>query len=128
MFHNGVSQTRFAPGPAATRNRLVALGVVVVGQLFTGLDSPGRANPDRLIDDVDPTVGLAGVIDESRDVAVNVGITAPRAIDTKHPDATFAQVAILAVQALFVRDQLTGVIDDPLVLVDWVDREYAEAV
>src|SRR4029079_8131376 len=110
------------------RDHLVALGVVVVGQLFAGLDPARRADPDRLVDDVDPAIRLAGVIDEPRDVAADVGVPAPLAIHAEHPDAALAELAVLARLALLVGDQLSGVVDDPLVLVDRLDGEDPEAM
>ena len=122
------SQLGLAARAAAARDRLVALGVVVVGQLFARLDVARRADPDRLVDDVDPAVRLARVVDEPRDVAADVGVAAPVAVDPEHPDAALAQVAILAALALLVGDELAGVVDDALVLVDGLDGEDAKAV
>jgi hypothetical protein len=68
------------------------------------------------------------VVDEPGVVAADVGVAAPGAVDAEHPDAALAKVAILAVHALLVRDQLARVVDDPLVLVDGLEREDPEAV
>src|SRR5262245_43234000 len=67
----GVLQPGRAPRAAATPDGVVPHRGVVVGQLFTRLDPPGRADPDRLVHDLEPAVGLAGVVDEAGDIAVD---------------------------------------------------------
>jgi hypothetical protein len=49
-------------------------------------------------------------------------------IHAKHPDTPFAQIPFLPPLALLVGDQLTGVIDDSLVLVNGLNCENAKAV
>src|SRR5262245_8773325 len=67
-------------GAAAARDRSLADGLVVVGQLFAALDASSGADPDGLVDDLEPAVRRAGVVDEARDVAADVGVAAPDAI------------------------------------------------
>ena len=129
-----VSLTTSQPGltarPALTRNQLLAVGEVVIGQLFARLDITRRADPDRLrlADDVAVTIRFTGVIDESGDVAANVRIAYPAAIHGETPDAPLLQIPGLASQALLVIDQLASVIDDACVLVNGLESEYAPAV
>ena len=80
-------EPRLAVWPAPARDRLVPFGVVVVGELFAGLDAAGGADPDRLVHDLHPAVRPARVIDEPRHVAVDVGVAAPVAVHPEHPDA-----------------------------------------
>src|SRR5436853_2219539 len=76
-----VSQSRLAPGPAPALNRLLAIRVVVVGELLAGRNVARGADPDRLADDVAVAVRLARVVDEARQVAADVGVTHPSPID-----------------------------------------------
>ena len=80
------SEPGLAAGPAPARDRLLAVGAVVVGQLFALRDVAGGADPDRLPDDLRVAVRLAGVIDEARDVAADRGITDVQAIQLEAPD------------------------------------------
>src|SRR5262245_23949527 len=73
------------PRPAAAWDRARADDGVVVGQLFAALDRPGGADPDRLVDNLKPAVGRAGMVDEARDVAADVRVAAPRAVDVEDP-------------------------------------------
>ena len=116
--------------PASTRNQLLAIGEVVVGQLFARLDITCGADPDRLrlADDVAVAIRFTGVIDESGKVAADIRIAHPPAIDRETPDAPLFQVPGLAFQALFVIDQLASVIDDACVLGNGFESEDAPAV
>jgi hypothetical protein len=58
------------------------------------------------------------VVDETRDVAVHGRVPAPVAVHAKHPDAALVEIEVLAPGALLVRDQLTGILNDALVLVN----------
>ena len=71
------SELRLAPRPAAAGDRVVPFRPVVVGQLLAGANRARRPNPDRLVDDLEPAVRLARVVDEPRDVAVDGRIAAP---------------------------------------------------
>src|SRR5688572_528054 len=95
-------QLRLAAGSAPARYRLIPLGVVVVGQLFAGQNVARRPNPNRLVDDVDPAVRLAGMIDEPGDVAFDIRVSAQDAAHAKHPDAPLAKIAIFAGFTLLV--------------------------
>src|SRR5207253_8450819 len=117
-----------ASRPASTRNQLLAIGVVVVRQLFAGVDITRGADPDRLSDDVAVTIRLTGVVDEAREIAVNIGIAHPAAVDGETPDAPLRQVLRLALQALLVIDQLACVIDDARIFCDWFGGEDAPSV
>src|SRR5262245_53613582 len=123
-----VSQASFAPGLAAALNQLLTVRVIVVRQFFTGLDVLRRPNPDGASDDLTVAVRLTGVIDEAGNVPVHVGVADPLSIDRETPDASLLEVASLALQALFVIDQLTGVVDDSGVFVDWLKGEDAPPV
>src|SRR5262252_2964117 len=81
---------------AAAGNRAVADDGVVVGQLFAALDRARGLDPDRLVDDLERAVRRAGVVDEPRDVAADVGVAAPRAVDLEDPGAAVGEVARLA--------------------------------
>src|SRR4029079_8387524 len=101
---------------------------VVVGQLLARIDVARGADPDRGVDDFDPAVRRAGVVDEARDVAADGGVAAPAAVDAEDPDAALLQVARLARAAAAVRNQLARVIDDAAVLVDGLGGEDAVPV
>src|SRR3954452_12120914 len=113
---------------AAALDRVIANRGVVVGQLFPGLDPPGRADPDRHAGHLEPAVGPAGVIDEAGDVAADRRVTAPDTIDAEDPDAPLLEVSRLARRAVAITNQLAGVVDDPRVLRDRLGREHAIAV
>src|SRR5262249_41663585 len=83
---------------------------------------------DRLVDDLEPAVRRARVVDEPRDVAPDVGVAAPGPVDAKHPDAAVGEVALLALLAFVVAHQLAGVVDDPRVLRDPLGGKDSEAV
>src|SRR5690606_6903770 len=102
-------------------------GVVVVGQLFALLDVARGPDPDRPVDDVDVAVGATGVVDETRDVAPDVGVDDPSVVEREAPDRAALQVSRFALPALLVGDLLPGVIDDALVLRDVLGREHAPA-
>jgi hypothetical protein len=102
---------------------------VVVNQFFAGIDGPRRADPDRLVRDLDPAIGRARVIDEPGDVAADERAAAPGPVDPEDPEAALLQILRLApVARLAVANELAGVVDDPLVLVDGLDREDTVAV
>ena len=101
---------------------------VVVGELLADRDVPRGANPDASVDDLEPAVGPARVVDEARDVAANGRIATPPAIDPKHPDAAFRQIARLALPACRIANQFAVIVDDASVLVDRLEREDAEPV
>src|SRR5688572_3913183 len=102
--------------------------MVVVGELLARLDIARGADPDRAADDLRVAVRLAGMIDEARVVAVNIGIAHPSGVDREAPDLAALEVLGFALQAFLVVDQLTGVIDDARVLVDRLEREHAPAM
>ena len=107
---------------------LVAIRVVVVGQLFTGLDVPAGANPDVPSDDLAVAVRAARMIDEASDVATDGGVAHPAAVHRKAPDLAALQITRFAFVALFVIDQLTVIGNDPGILVDGVDGKNAPSV
>ena len=121
-------QTRLAARPAAALNSVVADRAVIVGQLFTGFDPARGADPDGLVDYLRPAVRRARMVDETGDVAADGRIAAPDSIDPVDPDAPLRQVLDLAAGAVLVPYELTGIVDDALVLVDRFGREYAEPV
>src|SRR5262249_35767827 len=114
---------RLAARPASTRNQLLAVRVVVVGQFLSWSDVAGRSDPDRGADDLAVTVRTTRVIDEARQVPAHVRIAYPAAIHREAPDAALLQILRLAFQAFFVIDQLAGVIDNPRVFRDWLCGE-----
>src|SRR5581483_2654920 len=116
------------PGPAAARNRPLADRAVVIGELLARGDPARRATPDGPPVNLEPAVRPARVIDEPRDVAVDVGVTAPPPVDPEHPDAAVGQVAFLARRAHRVRDELAGIIDDAAVFADRFRGEHPVAV
>src|SRR4051812_47008667 len=86
------SKHGLAAGPAAAGNRLRAVGQVVVGELFTLLDIPRGANPDRVAVHLGVAVRLAGVIDEAGNVAAHRGIADVEPIELEAPDVPLLQV------------------------------------
>src|SRR4051812_44086634 len=97
------------PRPAPALDDLLAVGVVVVGQLFASLDVAAGADPDVLADDLAVAVRLARVIDEARDVAADIGVADPAAVDGKTPDLAAFEIRGLALEAFLVIDQLAFV-------------------
>src|SRR5205814_9580331 len=111
-----------AAGMTAAGDGLLAVGGVVVGELLALPDRFRRPDPDGLVDDLDPAVRPAAVIDEACDVAADGGISAPPPVDAEYPDAAARQIPCLAGLAVPVPYELAGVVDDPLVLVDRLVR------
>src|ERR1043166_3906797 len=106
------SQAGLTSRPAAARDQLLTVRVVVVRQLFALPDVPRGADPDRPADDLAVAVRLAAVVDEAREIAADVRVAHPAAVHREAPDASALQVARLAFQALLVIDQLARVVDD----------------
>ena len=93
------------------------------------MDRAARTNPDRLVHDREIAVRRARVVDEPREVAADVRVAAPGAVDAEDPDAAVLEIAFLTRFAFdAVSDQFAGVIDDPRVFVDGFGREHAVAV
>jgi len=111
-------QHGLAIGTAAAPYRAHAIGRVVVRQLLAAADVAGGANPDGVPDDLCVAVRGAGVIDIAGDVAAHGRITHIQVIQLETPDVTSLQVSPLTLQALLVRDLLTGVMNDSRVLGD----------
>ena len=84
------------------RNSSKSVRVVVVCQLLPLFDVPRCQDPDRVADDVDITVGMAGVIDVSRDIATDGRVARPAAIDCEDPDALVWQVAELPLPGFYL--------------------------
>jgi hypothetical protein len=68
------------------------------------------------------------MVDEARDVTADIGVADPAPIHGETPDLPAFQIPRLALQALFMVDQLAIVGDDAPVLVDGFEREYAPTV
>src|SRR5688572_21137391 len=95
-----------------------AVGRVIVGQLLTLADVPGRHDPDRVSLDHRVAVRGAGVIDEAGDVPPDGRVPHIQAIQLEAPDVSLLQVAVLAIEADLVWDLLPVVGHDAFVLVD----------
>jgi len=121
-------QARCAPRPAPARNQLLAIGVVVVGELLASVDIPRRADPDRLANDVAIAVWFARVVDEARQIAADVCVTHPATIHRVAPDAPLLQIPRLALQAFLMINQLARVVDDAPVFPDWFRGKHAPSV
>ena len=124
----GGLQLSFTPRATVALDHLLTVGVVVVGELLTRRDVPARANPDVFPDDLAVAIRLAGVIDEARHVATDGRIADPAAVDGKTPNLAALEVLRLALEALFVIDQLAVVGHDPRVLVDGLEGKNAPSV
>src|SRR5262245_30644254 len=122
------SQLSCAPRAAVALDHLLAIGVVVVGELFAGLDAPPGADPDVVTDDLAVAIRPAGVVDEEGDVAANVRIVKPATVHGEAPDFSALQVLRFTFEALLVRDQLAVIGDDARVLVDRLECEHAPAM
>ena len=114
------SELARATWATAARDRLRSVGRIVVGQLFTLPDIARRADPDRLAYDFGVAVRFARVVDIARDVAADGGVPNVQPIELEAPDVTALQVSDLALQTLPVRDLFPGIVDDALVLGDWL--------
>src|SRR5262245_2296031 len=111
---------------AAARNRALADHAIVVGQLLAAADVSCGADPDRLVDDEEVAVRRARVVDEPRDVAADVRVAAPRAVDAEDPELAAPAVLLLARFAVVViSDQFAGVVDDPGVFRNRPGRKHA---
>src|SRR5437763_15474341 len=82
--------------PAAARNRPLAVNRIIVGELFASADVAPGADPNRLVDDLEPAVRRAGVVDEPRDVCAGVRIAAPGAAHPVDPDPALGEIPFLA--------------------------------
>src|SRR5688572_27110794 len=122
------SQPAPATGAAVALDDALAVGVVVVGQLFARRDVLAGTNPDVVADNLAVAVRLARVVDEPRDVAIDHGVADPPAIHGEAPDLAALQILRLALETFLVIDQLAFVFDDARVLVDWLEREHAPAM
>jgi len=89
---------------APALNDLLAVGVVVVGELLAGLDVAPGADPDVTADYLAVTVRLARVVDEPRDISADVSIAHPAPIHSETPDLAAFQVRRFALQAFLVID------------------------
>ena len=121
-------QLTLASWPTPALDDLIAIGVIVVGQLLVRLDVACGANPDVSANDLTVAIRPARVVDETCDVSAHLCITDPSPVDGEAPDLTSLQVSGLAFQALAMVDQLAVVRDDPRVLVDGLQRENAPSV
>jgi hypothetical protein len=121
----GLDQVRTARTTAA-RDRSIADDFVVVGEFFTTPDGARRADPDRFVDDLEPAVGCARVIDEPGDVATDRRVAAPRPVDPKDPDAALSQVALFTRLArIVITQQLAVIVDDAGILRNRLGRKHA---
>src|SRR5205807_3316978 len=112
-------------GPTAAWNRALADRSVIVGELFTRADRSGRANPDRLVDHLEVAVRRARVVDETRDVAADARVAAPRSVHAKYPQFTAPLVCVLARLAVrAVANQLASIVDDASVLANRFGGEH----
>lgn len=69
------------------------------------------------------------MVDESCNVAADMGVPAPRAVHPEDPDAPLGEVTLLAFFAcLVVANQLAGVVDDAGVLRNRLGRKYPVTV
>src|SRR5262249_19692367 len=94
-------------GPAAARHRPVADHAVVVGQLLAPTDVASGPDPDRLVDDFEVAVRVTRVVDEPRDVAADVRVAAPDAVDAEDPEFALCAIGLLArVACVVVADQV----------------------
>jgi hypothetical protein len=126
--HDG-SQLVGAAGSTEAGDGPFALGAVVIRELLARADASRRANPDRLVGDLDPAVRCAGVVDEPGEVAADRGVAAPGAIDPEDPDTPVREVLFLPRLARFaVPDELSGVLDDARILRNRLEGEDAVAV
>ena len=106
----------------------LAVGEVVVGQFLARLDIAAGTNPDLFADDLAVAVRLARVVDEAADIAAHHRVPDPPAIDREAPDLTALQVLRLALEALFVINELALVRDDARVFVDGFEGEDSPTV
>src|SRR4249919_970837 len=107
------SQQILAARTAAALDQPFTVRVVVVRELLAFANRLGGPNPDDAVLDVHVTVGLAGVVDEARDVPADPGIDYGPIGQLEAPDMAAFDVAALPPQALLVRDLLAGVVGDP---------------
>src|SRR4051794_17038772 len=96
------SDQTLAPRPAAALDEALAVGVVVVGELFSLPNRARRANPDHALLDVDITVRPARMVDEPRQVAADAGVDHCAIRELEAPDVALLNVAALPLQALLV--------------------------
>src|SRR5262252_5752656 len=90
------SEEGLATGPAPALDGAVAVGRVVVGELFTAADVARGNDPDGVPDHLRIAVRPARMIDVARDVAADRRISNVQAIELEAPDVPLLQVAPLA--------------------------------
>src|SRR5687767_11876421 len=97
--------------PAPALNHAIAIGVIVVGQLFACFDIAPGPDPDRAALDLAVAIRATCVIDEAGVVAADAGVAHPAAVDREAPDFATLEVLGFAFQTLLVIDQLAGVLN-----------------
>src|SRR5690348_4324644 len=128
LWRRIASELALAPWSAFALNNLLAVGVVVVSQFFTGFDVAAGADPDLAADDMAIAIGTARMVDEPRDVATRHRVAHPARIHRETPDLPALEILRLAFEALFVIDEFTVIGDDAAVLVDRLEGKNAPAV
>src|SRR5581483_7836233 len=125
---SAVSQERLAIRAAAALDQPVAVGVIVICQLFALSNAARRPDPDDAVLDLDVAVRPARMIDESGDVAADAGVDDGAVGQLEAPDVTALDVPALAAKALPVGDFFAGIVDDLRVLGNRLGGKHAPAV
>src|SRR5207247_2040847 len=92
------SDQSLAVPPAPALDAAIAVGVIVVGELFSAPDRARGADPDHAVTDVDVAVRAAGMIDEPREVAADPRIDNGPLRELEAPDVAGLHVAPLALE------------------------------
>src|SRR4029079_16119717 len=77
LWRRIASKLALAPWPAFALNNLLAVRVIIVGELFTRFDVAAGADPDLAADDVAIAIRTARVVDEPRHVATRHRVADP---------------------------------------------------
>ncbi len=111
--------------PAVAGDAAAPPGVVVVRELFATGDVACRPDPDRIANHLRVAVRLALVVEESRYIAPDFGISHPATIDRKTPDVATRHLRRLTGMAVAGQDLLACVVDNARVLGNRLQREDA---
>src|SRR6185437_3527826 len=108
---------------------VLTLDLVVVGHLLAGLYRAGGLDEHPPLLDHRLAVGVAGVIEESRVIAVDTGIDdGPRVDDEEEGMSVVRILALVAPVGLRVRHALAEILDDAGALADAAQGEGAQSV
>src|SRR6266849_175217 len=107
----------------------VAFDLIIVGQLFTGLNGPNGLHVDPLLLRRARAVRIAAMVDVARLVSSDAAVDHGLGIDGEQKGVIVVRILVVVARVrLVVADALTEVLDDGRPLADPAGCEYAVAV